>query len=610
MPFVKILIMKKYLSFMFELTKGYKIHFVLVLIIIFLYSFFSTLASYNAKLIVDCYSYSQNLDTPDIFSTNLVGPVGTLLLNMLGGVNFVYTHKWIIAISTLVIGLITALFFIFRGIMRGKIDTGISKKIRLILFYHIERLPYSFIKTHNNGDLLQTCMRDEKTLRHFVSRQFFSLWQTLLTLILSFVILVTLDYKIALMSIALLPPLMIYSYFLIRKEAKLYRITDDSEAVVIGKIEENINSIRVVKAYNNERKEIKIFKNDLNDYKKKYIKWRRVGSLFFSTTDILVFGEIIATALVSAYLCYRGEISLGTLIISITYTSAIVWPIRESVSIFNDFSKAMVAVDRMKLILDFPLEDIDSGLVPKINGDIIFDNVSFKFEDDNKPALNSVSFHIKKGQTVAIMGKTGSGKSTLSSLLTRLYDYTSGTITIDGVVLKEIQKKHIRKNVAIVLQEPFLFSRTIYENMTIAHKEVTIEDVNEALKTADFYDTVKVFKDGYNTVIGERGTTLSGGQRQRLAMARTILNDAPIVIFDDSLSAVDAQTDIRIRSALKKRETKATTIIITHRVMTAKDADLIIILDDGKIEQIGSHKDLINKKGFYQNIYSMQTRVE
>lgn len=595
---------------MFELTKGYRLHFVLVLIIVLFYSLFSTLASYNAKLIVDCYSFSQNATTPDIFYSNLVGPIGVLLLNMLGGVDFVYSHKWIIAISTLIIGVVTALFFVFRGVMRGKIDTGISKKIRLKLFYHIERLPYSFIKTHNNGDILQTCMRDEKTLRHFVSRQFFSLWQTFLTLILSFIILVTLDWKIALMSIALLPPLMIYSYFLIKKEAKLYRTTDDSEAVVIGKIEENINSIRVVKAYNSERKEIEDFKNDLDDYKKKYIKWRRVGSLFFSTTDILVFGEIILTALVSAFLCYSGEISLGTLIISITYTSAIVWPIRESVSIINDFSKAMVAVDRMKLILDHPLEDIDSGLTPEIKGDIIFDNVSFQFEDDNKPVLKSVNFHIKEGQTVAIMGKTGSGKSTLSSLLTRLYDYTSGTIKIDGVVLKDIQKKHIRKNVAIVLQEPFLFSRTIYENMTIAHKEVSIEDINEAIKTADFYDTVKAFKDGYNTLIGERGTTLSGGQRQRLAMARTILNNAPIVIFDDSLSAVDSQTDIKIRSALKKRKTKATTIIITHRVMTAKDADLIIVLDNGVVDEIGTHEELINKNGFYQKIYKIQTRVE
>lgn len=595
---------------MLELTKGYRFHFILVLIIILFYSLFSTLASYNAKLIVDCYSFSQNVTTPDIFYSNLVGPIGVLLLNMLGGVDFVFAHKWIIAISTLVIGIVTAIFFIFRGVMRGKIDTGISKEIRLKLFYHIERLPYSFIKTHNNGDILQTCMRDEKTLRHFVSRQFFSLWQTFLTLMLSFVVLVTLDYKIALMSIALLPPLTIYSYFLIKREAKLYRTTDDSEAVVIGKIEENINSIRVVKAYNSERKEIDDFKKDLDDYKKKYIKWRRVGSLFFSTTDILVFGEIILTALVSAYLCYTGEISLGTLIISITYTSAIVWPIRESVSIINDFSKAMVAVDRMKLILDYPLEDIDTGLTPRIKGDIIFDNVSFQFEDDNKPVLKSVNFHIKEGQTVAIMGKTGSGKSTLSSLLTRLYDYTSGSIKIDGVNLKDIQKKHIRKNVAIVLQEPFLFSRTIYENMTIAHKEVSIEDINEAIKTADFYDTVKAFKDGYNTLIGERGTTLSGGQRQRLAMARTILNNASIVVFDDSLSAVDAQTDIKIRSSLKKRKTKSTTIIITHRVMTAKDADLIIVLDNGVVDEIGTHEELINKNGFYQKIYKIQTRVE
>lgn len=595
---------------MFNLTKGYRIRYLIVLISIIFYAFFSTVASYNAKLIVDCYSFSQSPTTPDIFFSNLVGPIGSLLLNILGGPEWVFNHKWIIAISTVVIGLITAGFFIFRGIMRSSIGTGISKRIRLDLFYHIERLPYSFIKTHNNGDLLQTCMRDESTLRMFLVRQFFSLCQTFLTLIISFVILLTLDWKIALTSIALIPPLMLYSYFLIRKEAKLYRLTDDSEAVVIGKIEENINSIRVVKAYNNERNEIKEFKEDLLDYKKKYIKWRRVGSFFFSSTDILVFGEIIATALMSAYLCYVGDISLGTLIIAITYTAAVVWPIREAVSTINDFSKAMVAVDRMKLILDHPLEDIDSGLTPKIEGEIIFDNVSFNYDDDEKEILDSVSFKIKPGQTVAIMGKTGSGKSTLSSLLTRLYEYSSGSILIDNVELKNIQRKHIRKNVAMVLQEPFLFSRSIYENMTIANKDVTMDDINEALKTADFYDTVAAFKDGYNTIIGERGTTLSGGQRQRLAMARTILNNAPIVIFDDSLSAVDVETDIRIRSALKQRKHKSTTLIVTHRVMTAKDADLIIVLNDGKVDQIGSHDELIKKNGFYQKIYKIQTRIE
>lgn len=595
---------------MFNLTKGYRIRYLIVLISIVFYAFFSTVASYNAKLIVDCYSFSQSPTTPDIFFSNLVGPIGSLLLNLLGGPEWVFNHKWIIAISTVVIGLITAGFFIFRGIMRSSIGTGISKRIRLDLFYHIERLPYSFIKTHNNGDLLQTCMRDESTLRMFLVRQFFSLCQTFLTLIISFVILLTLDWKIALTSIALIPPLMLYSYFLIRKEAKLYRLTDDSEAVVIGKIEENINSIRVVKAYNNERNEIKEFKEDLLDYKKKYIKWRRVGSFFFSSTDILVFGEIIATALMSAYLCYVGDISLGTLIIAITYTAAVVWPIREAVSTINDFSKAMVAVDRMKLILDHPLEDIDSGLTPKIEGEIIFDNVSFNYDDDEKEILDSVSFKIKPGQTVAIMGKTGSGKSTLSSLLTRLYEYSSGSILIDNVELKDIQRKHIRKNVAMVLQEPFLFSRSIYENMTIANKDVTMDDVNEALKTADFYDTVAAFKDGYNTIIGERGTTLSGGQRQRLAMARTILNNAPIVVFDDSLSSVDVETDIRIRTALKQRKHKSTTLIVTHRVMTAKDADLIIVLNDGKVDQIGSHDELIKKNGFYQKIYKIQTRIE
>lgn len=312
-----------------------------------------------------------------------------------------------------------------------------------------------------------------------------------------------------------------------------------------------------------------------------------------------------------AYLCYKGEITLGTYIISFTFVSQIVWPLRDVATILSNLAKASAALDRINLILEKPLEDLSTGVTPLIKGNIEFKDVKFNFNDEKatKNTINGISFNIKEGNTVAIMGKTGSGKSTLAYLLTRLYEYTEGSIKVDGVELNTIQKTYLRKNIGIVLQEPFLFSKTILQNLKIANKEASNEAIIEAIKVAHIYDSINSFKDKYDTPVGEKGTTLSGGQKQRLAIARTLLTDAPILIFDDSLSAVDTETDFNIRKSIKERKNKATTILITHRVSTAKDANLIVVLDEGKIAQIGTHEELLKQDGLYKRIYDIQTKM-
>lgn len=594
---------------MYSLTKGHRLKYLAILVILLFAVALSLVTSYMSKIVIDCFSYDAN-GVADIYNQELLGPIGSLLVSMFGGPDWIMNNKWILAVAVVAFGLSLAAANIGRGLLRASIESDVSAGIRLKLFYHIERLPYEFLKKHNNGDLLQTCIRDEHVLRNFVVREFVGLCYTVDMMVLSFVILTTINWKIALCSIAILPLLFIYSFFMVQKVRKRYRITDDSEAVVTGKIEETINSIRVVKAYNNEIHEIKEFDKDLDDYSKKFVHWRKLSSFFFSSSDIFVFAEIVVTALLSAYLCFIGEITIGTLVISVTYTSMVVWPVRDCAMTLSDLARAVVSIDRMNEILDTPLEDIDSGLKPKINGEIVFKNACFKFKDGDEDCLKNINLTIKPKMTVAIMGKTGSGKSTMSLLLTRLYDYDKGSIKIDGVELKDISRKYIRENVATVLQEPFLFSRTIYQNLTIAKENASIEKVSRSTKIADIHDSIMSFKEGYETKVGERGITLSGGQKQRLAMARTILNDAPIIILDDSLSAVDAETDNKIRSALKNRAQQSTTLIITHRVNTAKDADLIVVLDKGKIEEIGTHQQLIEQKGFYAEINKLQSRVE
>ncbi|MGB0174907.1 MAG: ABC transporter ATP-binding protein, partial [Acholeplasmataceae bacterium] len=233
-----------------------------------------------------------------------------------------------------------------------------------------------------------------------------------------------------------------------------------------------------------------------------------------------------------------------------------------------------------------------------------------KFDDTNEPLFKDISFEIKPGETVAFIGRTGSGKSTLMNLLMRMYDYESGHIYIDGIELKKIKKEHIRKHLGVVLQEPFLFSKTVYENIAIADRQASREKIISAAQIASLERDIKTFKKGYETIVGEKGTTLSGGQKQRVAIARILVADKPILIFDDALSAVDTKTDLMIRDALQKRNSKQTTLIITHRMTTAREADKIIVIDKGVIESIGSHDQLANQEGLYKELWKIQGKLE
>jgi len=289
----------------------------------------------------------------------------------------------------------------------------------------------------------------------------------------------------------------------------------------------------------------------------------------------------------------------------------LIWPMRGLGRTISSFGKASVAASRIGEVLDEKSEfEVNGNKTPEIKGNIEFKNVKFRFNDDNKDLLNGVSFKIKKGQTIAIVGKTGSGKSTICNLLTRMLEYDSGSIIIDGVELKEIEKKYLRRNVKFVLQDPFLYSKTVYENIAIAQKDASEADVFKAAKMAAIHSEVLKFDKGYKTIVGEKGTTLSGGQKQRVAIARMLVSDSPVIIFDDSLSALDTKTDVMIRKALKEKDKDQTMIIITHRTTTSKEADLILVLDKGKIVQMGSHDELVKEKGLYSDLWGIQGELE
>jgi ATP-binding cassette subfamily B protein len=330
---------------------------------------------------------------------------------------------------------------------------------------------------------------------------------------------------------------------------------------------------------------------------------------FWAGTDLICMLQHALVLIVGTYWATRDIISIGTIIAFSIYTGMMVWPLRGLGQMMGFMGQAFVSLGRITEILDSSPEDYQKGLddIP-IHGQIVFDDVYFEYEK-GKPVLDGISFKIDKGSTVAILGATGSGKSSLVHLLLRLYDYQKGHITIDGTELSDISREWIRKNIGIVLQEPFLFSRTIIENIRIGEDLKDDKSVYEAARIASVHDSIEEFEYGYKTIVGERGVTLSGGQRQRIAIARTVAKDVPILIFDDSLSAVDTETDSQIRQALRERSKETTTIIISHRITTLAEADKILVIDKGRIAEEGSHEELISRDGIYKRIWEIQSSL-
>lgn len=591
---------KSILSICKEIIGKEKRGFVIFIVLTMFMVIFNLLTNFVNKVFLDSLENEQ----PSMF-------IDIALVKMLGGFDNVKQNLWLLAILALAFGLISAGINITRRVLEGNINANIGYANQLSLFEKVQRLPYSTLKKMKNGDILQTVTRDEEVLRRFVSQDITrSFFYTVFMVIFSFIILSFVNIKIALVTIIILPALFIYTFFGIKEVRRRYDAVDESEAQMTAKIEENIQAVRSVKAYNNEKHEIDNFENYLSDYEKKFFFWRKRCSVFFTICDIICFSQIVITTVVGILLCAHGEISIGTLSLSIQFSSMLVWPVRNLGTVLANMAQALTSYTRIERIRSIPSEDIDSGETPELNGDIVFDNVKFQYDDGNDNVLRGVSFRVKKGETVAIMGKTGSGKSTITSLLSALFPYDSGRITINGHNIEKIQKKYLRTHIGVILQEPFLFSKTIATNLKIVAPNISDREMMEAIRIAALDKTIESLEKGLETYVGERGVSLSGGQKQRISIARTLVTDAPILIFDDSLSAVDTETDIKIRKALKERSSEKTTIIVTHRISTAKDTDHIIVLEDGKVVEDGKHDELINKPGLYKRVYDIQSRID
>ena len=463
----------------------------------------------------------------------------------------------------------------------------IIKNVRNRLYNHIQLLPYTYHANAKTGNLIQRCTSDVDTV--------FLMMQS--------------NIKLALISCAAVPVAAAFSALFFYVIEKQFKASTEREAAMTAVLQESLTGIRVIKAFSRQQYEMEKFKTVSEAYMRRNLILIRCFAFFWSGADFLSYTQIFTVILYGSFLAYRGEISAGMLIAFISYISMLIQPVRQLERILGNIGKACVSVGRIEEIFrEEPEELFPTQEKPEIKGNIIFDSVSFAYPGAEKtPVLDTVSFSIKQGQTAAILGPTGSGKSSLVHLLDRLYDYTSGSITIDGIELRTIDKGWIRSQIGLILQEPFLYAKTIMENIKLAAPDTDDFVAQRYARIAALDGEIHYFADGYSTVVGERGVSLSGGQKQRLAIARTLIKDAPILIFDDSLSAVDMETDAAIRAALKNENKHKTVIIISHRIATVKDADIIIVLEKGKITEQGTHRELIQHDGLYKRIYDIQS---
>ncbi len=568
-------------------------------------------------------------------------------IDTLGGDAFFKTHLHVIAFVIVGIALLAVLSRYFFRMFNARGGEKLVCNMRDTLYDHIIHLPVKWHNENQTGDIIQRCTSDVDTVRRFLSDQLTNLVRVIILIVMSIIFMLNINVKLAMIAISLVPVIVGYSLIFHNKIGKSFRKVDDMEGRLSAMVQENLSGVRVVRAFGKESYERERFGKANEKYCGMWIRLMQLLSFFWASGDVVSGTQVMLVVAFGAAFCVNGQLTTGELIAFISYNAMLTWPVRSLGRVISEMSKAGISIDRIRYIMNSEEEeDAEGAGETNMAGDISFENVTFAYplkdesdhsgEDEDKKAkrekkeaggkepekieaeekaltrvLDNVSFKIPAGSTVGILGGTGSGKSTLIQLLDRLLEIDeesecSGRITIGDRDIKDIKRKFLRQNIGIVLQEPYLFSGTLAENIAITADGIDMDNVRDASKVAALDEAIEKFTKGYETYVGEKGVTLSGGQKQRTAIAQMLLRKPPIMVFDDSLSAVDAETDVKIRTALKERSKDTTTILIAHRISTLMHADSIIVLDHGRIVQQGTHEELVKQEGLYKKIYELQ----
>nr|WP_312577831.1 ABC transporter ATP-binding protein [Sedimentibacter sp.] len=563
-----------------------------------------------------------NFITPQVIRVTVDSVIGNEPMNFIppimnvvdavGGRQGLRENIWISAVAVLLLAAITCICDYISRVTISKGSEGIIKNIRNGLYEHIQKLPYYWHVKNQTGDIIQRSTSDVEVVRNFISTQLAEMFRTVMLIIVSLTLMFSMNFKLTLIVLIFVPIIIIYSSIFYGILSRKFLVADEAEGDLFSAAQENLTGVRVVRAFGREKYEIERFSNKNRKFSDLWVKLGYQLGYYWGLGDLVTGFQVMTIICVGLVQASNGVITLGEFLVFVSYNSMLAWPIRSFGRILGEMSKTKVSVTRICEVLNEPVEaEEPDNITIDMNQDIEFKNVTFKYEGP-VPVLSDVSFKIKAGTTFAILGGTGSGKTTLMHLLNRLYDLpeNSGEITIGDVDIKNIKRDYLRSNIGMVLQEPFLFSKTIKQNISIVNPDARIEEIKEISTIAHVDEAIENFSKSYDTIVGERGVTLSGGQKQRVAIARMLLQKTPIMVFDDSLSAVDAETDSKIRAALKTSRKNSTIILISHRITTLMQADMILVLDKGKVVDLGTHNELINHAGIYKSIYDVQMNIE
>lgn len=562
------------------------------------YSFVPLFTQYLLKYLQSSDGLVTNVNLPP-FILNFLNSGETMLQTVI-----------FIALTLILWQLTRFVMMIFERTIQANLQEQIALEMRVKLFDHIQSLPYHYLNSSDTGDLIQRVTSDVETTSGFVVVRFMDAFGLIFTLFSGAYQMYFLSPLLMYIALATIPIYALSSILYFNKVRKRYKAIEEKEAEMITVIQENIHNIKIVKAFANEKYETE--KLDVKNlaHTDERIRTNKIVGYYWGLMDFLALSQYLVITLVGIYLSLNSSLNAPDIAAALMLVGLLIWPVRGLGRLINDFSMANVAMSRINDVLVEESEFIVNGtLKPEINGAIVFKDVSFKFPDAENYVLQNINFAIAQGETVAFVGRTGSGKTTLVNLLLRMYEY-EGSITVDGVELRDIEKRHLRRHIGAVLQNPFLYSRSIRENISIANQGAPLPLIENASEIATIDQDIRTFTKGYDTMVGERGTTLSGGQKQRVAIARVLVMDKPILIFDDALSAVDNKTDALIRQALAQKEAQATNLIVTHRITTAKEADKIIVINNNKVEAIGTHDLLAKQKGLYKTLWDIQGELE
>ncbi|MBE2212340.1 MAG: ABC transporter ATP-binding protein [Opitutaceae bacterium] len=551
------------------------------------------------------------------------------IVDLLGGPDTLRAHLWIGACLMAALTAVSGLFAFLKGWLAALASDGIARDLKNRLYDHLQRLPSRYHDKADTGDLVQRCTSDVETIRMCLSAQVVEIGNCLILLATAIPVMLLLDPVLTAMSVMLIGPIVAFGWYYFRRVKHVFKQVDEAEGRVTSVVQENLHGIRVVRAFARQDHENARFASPNAEYRDTSVRMIRLMAWYWSCSDLVCVAQTGIVTIGGAWLVARGDTTIGTLFAILTVLNMVLWPVRMLGRILTDLGKTTVSLGRLREILDVAEDAAAGAPVPRVDGRIEFRDVVFAHAraPDGAPAapatgagapaaaeaphaLRGVSFTIEPGETVALLGPSGAGKSTLIHLLLRLYDPQGGSILVDGRDITALERRSLRTHFGVVMQEPFLYSKTLRENIRLGRASAADTEIHEAARTAAVHETITGFDAGYDTLIGERGITLSGGQRQRVAIARAVVRDPAVLVLDDALSAVDSETEAAIIDALRQRRHRRTTIVIAHRLSTVAHADRVVVLEHGRVHQLGTHAELLEQPGLYQRLWRIQTAVD